>query len=459
MPAEPSEQTASLPRFGFSSRIGFVLAAAGSAVGLGNIWSFPAQVAENGGAAFVLVYLGLSLLLAYPALVAELMIGRYGQSNPVTALETLPSDKLWSPVTKVSAIIAVVMICLIFSFYSIVGGWLAGFTLAPLVEASGLTAEANWLQTFAPSRNLFLAAAFIGLTLYIVNGGVQKGIERWSARLMPLLILLLVGLIFAVLTQDGAMEGLRHYLVPDVSRINGSLIMNALGQSFFSMSLGVGAMMVYGSYLKRDANLPIVALQVCMLDTGIAVLAGLLIIPALFVALNLGVTIYLPDGHLANSDTLVFEVLPALFNNLGVMGIPVSIAFFSLMSIAALTSSISMLEVPVACLTERAGLSRKKASFVICTGVLLIVAVVISAFDPLFGAMVSLTTGYAQPLDSLLFCLFAGWLMGRDRKLQEIRRGWPDVEKSLFWKVWPWYIRVVCPVLIASVFILQHVAD
>ena len=455
MPSDSPEQIASPPRFGFSTRIGFVLAAAGSAVGLGNIWSFPAQVAENGGAAFVLVYLVLSLLLAYPALVAELVIGRYGQSNPVTALENLPEDQLWKPVTKVSGIIAVLMICLIFSFYSIIGGWLAGYTLAPLF-GSAMPDTASWLQTFAPTRNLVLAAAFIGLTLAIVNGGVQKGIERWSARLMPLLILLLIGLIFAVMTQDGAERGLQHYLVPDFSRVNSALIMSALGQSFFSVSLGVGAMMVYGSYLKRDANLPAVALQVCLLDTGIAFLAGLLIIPALFVALNLGVTIYQPDGHLANSDTLVFEVLPSLFNTLGVMGVPVALAFFSLMSIAALTSSISMLEVPVACLTERASLSRRKASFVICTGVLLIVAVVISSFDPLFGMVVSLTTGYAQPIDALLFCLFAGWLMGRHNKLKEIHRGWPEVETSLFWKIWPWYIRLVCPVMIASVFVLEH---
>ncbi|MTI14725.1 sodium-dependent transporter [Sansalvadorimonas verongulae] len=456
MPSDLPEQSTSIPRFGFSTRIGFVLAAAGSAVGLGNIWSFPAQVAENGGAAFVLVYLVLSLVLAYPALVAELMIGRYGQSNPVSALENLPEDRLWRPVTKVTAIIAVLMICLIFSFYSIVGGWLAGYTLAPLFE-SAMPDTASWLKTFAPTRNFVLAVAFIGLTLAIVNGGVQKGIERWSARLMPLLVLLLIVLIVAVMTQEGAEEGLQHYLIPDFNRINGSLILSALGQSFFSISLGVGAMMVYGSYLKRDANLPGVALQVCLLDTGIAFLAGLLIIPALFVALNLGVTIYLPDGHLANSDTLVFEVLPALFNNLGVMGIPVALAFFSLMSTAALTSSISMLEVPVACLTERGGLSRRKASFVICSGVLVVVAVVISSFDPLFSMVVNLTTGYAQPIDSLLFCLFAGWLMGRDRKLQEIQKGWPGVEHSLFWKVWPWYIRLVCPVMIASVFVLEHI--
>ncbi len=451
----PETSSTAIPRNGFSSRIGFILAAAGSAVGLGNIWSFPTQVAENGGAAFVLIYFVLSLLLAYPALVAELMIGRYGQSNPVSALEKLPDNKKWQPVTRLAGLVAVMMICLIFSFYSIVGGWLVGFTLAPLFDIAGLTQTSQWLETFSPTRNLVLAVLFIAMTLTVVNGGVKNGIERWSARLMPALILLLVSLVITVLTQDGAITGLKHYLIPDVSKITPLLVTNALGQAFFSMSLGVGAMMVYGSYLKSDTNLPSVALQVCLLDTGIAFLAGLLIIPALFVAVNLGVSIYLPDGQLANSDTLVFQVLPALFNSLGGAGIPVALAFFSLMTIAALTSSISMLEVPVACLTERAGLSRKKAGILISLGILLIVTLMISTFDPLFSAVITLTTQYAQPLNSLLFCLFAGWLMGRNNKLQEIRKGWPEVEDSWFWKVWPWYIKVVCPSLILLIFYLQ----
>ena len=451
----PSQNSPTMPRYGFSSRLGFVLAAAGSAVGLGNIWSFPTQVAENGGAAFVLVYLVLSLLLAYPALVAELMIGRYGQGDPITALEKLPENQHWRPVTRLAGLVAVLMICLIFSFYSIVGGWLIGFTLAPIVGSAGFSGIAQWLQTFSPSRNLVLAILFIAMTLAVVNGGVKEGIERWSARLMPLLVMLLVGLIAAVMTQDGAITGLRHYLIPDITKINTTLVMHALGQAFFSMSLGVGAMMVYGSYLKQNVNLPGVALQVCLLDTGIAFLAGLLIIPALFVALHLGVSIYLPDGSLANSDTLVFEVLPTLFNNLGDFGAPAALAFFSLMTIAALTSSISMLEVPVSCLTERADMPRKKASILVCLGVLLIVSLIISAFDPLFNAVITLTTQYAQPLNSLLFCLFAGWLMGRNRRLQEIRRGWPSAEHSLFWKIWPWYIRFICPTLILLIFYLQ----
>ena len=445
-----TDQPSSLARAGFSSRLGFVLAAAGSAVGLGNIWSFPTQVAENGGAAFVLVYLGLSLLLAYPALVAELMIGRYSQSNPVTALEQLPDNKFWQPLTKLTGIIAVLVICLIFSFYSIVGGWLVGFATAPLFEAMSYFELSKWMTAFSVERNLLLAFLFIAATFAVVNGGVKNGIERWSARLMPLLVLLLIGMIFTVMAQEGASDGLRHYLIPDFSQITTELMLSAMGQAFFSMSLGVCAMMIYGSYLRRDTNLPGVALQVCLLDTGIAFLAGLLIIPALYVALNNGVSIY-DNGYLVNSDTLVFDVLPSLFNRMGVEGIFMSLGFFALMSIAALTSSISMLEVPVSSLTERTRLTRSQAGLLVCCGVLVITSLLTLFFDPLFNTTVTLTTRYAQPITSLLFCVYAGWLLSRHKKLQEISRGWPHAEKSWFWKIWPWYIKVICPVMIGFI--------
>ncbi|OED51032.1 transporter [Endozoicomonas sp. (ex Bugula neritina AB1)] len=452
--SESNRQPTSL-RVSFSTRLGFVLAAAGSAVGLGNIWSFPTQAAQNGGAAFVVMYLALSLLLAYPVLIAELVIGRYGQSNPITALERLPFNHRWRTLTKTTGIVAILFVCLIYSFYSIVGGWLLGFTLSSAFAIIGLDNISLWLVEFSVARNLIMATLFIGLTILVVNGGVKEGIERWSGRLMPALIILLIGLIAFVLTREGATEGLKHYLIPDFSRINSQLVMSALGQAFFSMSLGVGVMIVYGSYLKRDANLPITALQVCFLDTGIAFLAGLLIIPALFVAQNLGVSIFLPNGELVNSDTLVFEVLPALFQSMGPSGIFVALAFFSLMTIAALTSSISMLEAPVSCMTERFRVNRTRSCVLVSLSVLIITALIIVNFDLLFNAVITLTTQYAQPINSLLICIYAGWLMCRNQKLQEIKKGWPDVENSLFWKIWPWHIRLVCPLLIAGIIIIQ----
>ena len=443
-------QSHTQPRGQFSSRLGFVFAAAGSAVGIGNIWGFPTQVADNGGAAFLIIYLILSLLLAYPALVAELMIGRYSQANPITALERLPHAQAFSKHGHALGCLAVITICLIFAFYSIIGGWLIAYGLAPVFNEIGLDSAANWLVSFTPERNLIMTACFIVMTLTVVNGGIEKGIERWSSRLMPLLVILLLILIGCVMSQDGAPDGLRHYLVPDFSKVTPSLLFNALGQSFFSMSLGVGAMMAYGSYLSKRANLPAMALQVCLLDTGIAFLAGLLIIPCMFVALKSGMVIYDDNGLLHSSDTLVFNVLPAFFSSLGAIGSVLGVMFFVLMTIAALTSSISMLEVPVSCLTERGKLSRRKASLVICLPVLLLCTLIIANFSTLFSGVITLTTRYAQPFNALLFCLFAGWLMHRNHRLKEIQQGFSQVEETLFWRIWPLYVRYCCPVLIGS---------
>lgn len=447
---DTSLQTHSQPRGQFSSRLGFVFAAAGSAVGIGNIWGFPTQVADNGGAAFLVIYLILSLLLAYPALVAELMIGRYSQTNPITALERLPHTRAFSKHGRALGYLAVITICLIFTFYSIIGGWLIAYGLAPVCSEAGLETVASWLVSFTPERNLVMTACFIVMTLVVVNGGIEQGIEKWSARLMPLLVILLLILIGCVIGQDGAVDGLRHYLVPDFRKVTPSLLFNALGQSFFSMSLGVGAMMAYGSYLNKQANLPALALQVCLLDTGIAFLAGLLVIPCMFVALHGGMMIYDDNGLLHSSDTLVFDVLPAFFSSLGTIGSVLSVMFFALMTIAALTSSISMLEVPVSCLTERGHFSRQQASSAVCLLVMLLCTLVIIDFDTLFGGIITLTTRYAQPFNALLFCLFAGWLMHRNHRLKEIQQGFSQVEETLFWRIWPWYVRYCCPVLIGS---------
>lgn len=244
------------------------------------------------------------------------------------------------------------------------------------------------------------------------------------------------------------MEGLRLYLVPDFSKFTPSLLFNALGQSFFSMSLGVGAMMAYGSYLSKKENLPAVALQVCLLDTGIAFLAGLLVIPCMFVALHNGMVIYDANGLLESNDILVFTVLPAFFASLGSLGTLLSILFFILMTIAALTSSISMLEVPVSCLVERRGLVRKRASIAVCLLVMLLCTLIITNYDALFTGVVTLTTRYAQPFNALLFCVFAGWLMHRNHQLQEIKQGFHQAEHTIFWRIWPWYVRYLCPALI-----------
>ena len=437
----------------FSSRLAFIFAASGSAVGLGNIWGFPTNAAENGGAAFVLIYLILAFLLAYPAMMAELIIGRHTRSNMVSALQSISPGQTAKTVGKLVGIGGMVTAGLILSFYSIVAGWMLAFMLEPITAVLGLTDVSQWLTDFSLVRNIGFAAVFVLLTVFIISAGVEQGIEKWSSRLMPSLFLLMGGLILYVLTQEGAMEGLRHYLVPDFSQItNPKLIVSAMGQAFFSMSLGVGTMLVYGSYIRADENLPVVGALVTLTDTSVAFLAGLLVLPAIFVAQNLGVTIYAESGALIAGPDLIFQVLPALFEGMGATGLLVGFAFFVLMSIAAVTSSISMLEVPVSYAVEAHQINRHKATWLVGLLVFGISTIICLNFESLFGFVITMTTERAQPLLSMMLCIFAGWIFYRNSILQELKSGSPDLEQGLFWKIWPVYVKFFCPALILLTF-------
>ncbi len=433
----------------FSSRLGFVLAASGSAVGLGNIWGFPTQVASNGGAAFVLMYLILAFLLAYPVLMAELLIGRATKANVVDALGQVSGGRAgrfvggWGIVT----------VSLILAFYAIVGGWMLSHTLEAIANLLGWQPLSQWLVSFSLERNLLFCAVFMLLTVGIVSGGVVNGIERWSVRLMPTLFVIMLVLFTYVMTQDGAMDGLKVYLLPDFSQIlKPDLLISAMGQAFFSMSLGVGTMLIYGSYVSHSENLPRLGAAVSLVDIGVAVLAGLLIIPAMYVALNNGVQIFAENGRLLSEDTLIFTVLPSLFNTMGLVGGVVAFAFFLLMSIAALTSSISMLEVPVSYVVEKHNLARQKSVWLIAAVIFALSSVIIINFDTLFGFVIALTTRYSQPLLGLMLCLFAGWIWRRNDILQELKKGDELAEQRFFWRIWPWYVKFVCPVIILVMF-------
>jgi NSS family neurotransmitter:Na+ symporter len=433
----------------FSSRLGFIFAASGSAVGLGNIWGFPTNAAENGGAAFVLMYLILAFLLAYPALMAELIIGRHTRSNMVDAMQAIASGPIAKSVGKLTGILGMVTASLILCFYSIVAGWMIAFLLEPVTVAFNLPALGSWLTDFSLSRNIGFSALFVLLTVLIISSGVEQGIEKWSQRLMPALFVLFAGLIIYVLTQEGAMAGLKVYLVPDFSQMSDpKLIVSAMGQAFFSMSLGVGTMLVYGSYISGDENLPLVGALVTLTDMGVAFLAGLLVLPAMFVAQHLGVTITGEGGSLIAGPDLIFKVLPALFDGMGSTGLLVGLGFFALMSIAAVTSSISMLEVPVSYAVEAHKLDRLKATWLVGLVIFAVSAVISANFDSLFGFVITLTTERAQPLLSMVVCIFAGWVFHRNSILQEIQAGNPNVEQGLFWKIWPGYVKFLCPVLI-----------
>ena len=437
----------------FSSRFGFVMAAAGSAVGLGNIWGFPTQAASNGGAAFLLVYLALAFSLAYPALMAELIIGRHAHANAVNALRLISPNQLLRNIGTTTGVVGFIVASLILSFYGIVAGWMIAFCLSAPVELLGMTDFANWLTSFGFTRNVLFMALFMVFTVGIISAGVKDGIERWSARLMPLLLASLVLLVVYVLSLDGATDGLKVYLLPDFERaLSPKLIIAALGAAFFSLSLGVGTMLIYGSYISDKENLPVVGALVTLVDISIAVLAGFLVLPAMYVALFNGVEIFTEAGTLIAEDTLIFTVLPELFKTMGLAGIVVSFMFFFLMSIAALTSSISMLEVPVAYTVEEHGLQRKTAVYLIGGFIACMSTVILLNFEALFGFVVAFTTRYSQPLLGFMFCIYAGWIWHRDQLLQEVRKGSPQVEHTLFWKVWPWYVKLVCPVVILAIF-------
>ncbi|MGS2723171.1 sodium-dependent transporter [Porticoccus sp. GXU_MW_L64] len=437
----------------FSSRFGFIMAAAGSAVGLGNVWGFPTNTAENGGGAFVLLYFVLAFVLAYPALMAELVIGRHTRANMVGALCQVAGKGPMSRVGKFTGLYAVLVASLILSFYSIVAGWMIAHLAEPIASALGSDSVARWLVESSTSRSLFFTLLFALATIWVISRGVEKGIEKWSSRLMPSLLLLLGALIVYVLLQEGAAEGLALYLKPDFSQItNPNIVVEAMGQAFFSLSLGVGTMLIYGSYISHRENLPKLGAIVTVVDTGIAFMAGLLIIPAMFVAQNNGVAIF-NNGELVAGPGLIFQTLPSLFATMGAVGQFFAFAFFALMTIAALTSSISMLEVPVAYSVENHDQPRPKTAWLVGGVIFAISALIIFSGDAVFGFVVDLTTKYSQPMLGLLLCLFAGWVMHRNKLLEEIKQGLSDAEHSLFWKIWPGYVRYVCPLLIAVTFI------
>jgi neurotransmitter:Na+ symporter, NSS family len=429
----------------FSSSFGFVMAAAGSAIGLGNVWGFPTQTAENGGAAFVLLYVIIAFLVGYPILLAEFTIGRHAHSNPVGAYQKIPGGKKFVPL----GFVGLITVGLILSFYSIIAGTTLAYFISPILDFLGAVSTAEWVISQGIVSNMLFATLFFFLTIIIVAAGIKNGIEKWSSRLMPTLLFILIVLVIYVLTLEGAMEGLKVYLLPDFTKIlNPDLFTSALGQAFFSLSLGVGSMLVLASYTSDKENLVRLGRLVTLSDVGIAFLAGLLVIPAMYAAAASGTEIFDQAGNLISGPNLIFQVLPALFKSMGPIGIGVSLIFFFLLIIAALTSTISMLEVPVAYAVDNKNVSRKTASIFIGISFWAVSMIIALNFELLFGLVVTLTTEYIQPLLGFFICIFVGWVMNRNALIQEIKQGNPGIEKTLFMKVWPFFVRYVAPLLI-----------
>lgn len=436
-------------RGNWNSKLGFVLAAAGSAVGLGNIWAFPNQVAQNGGAAFLIVYLLCCFTVGYPVMVAELTIGRKTCKNPVGAFRSLGGGLF--PLIGYWGIICGVMIL---AFYNVVAGWTLGHVFEEIAHFSGAAEMASLLGDLGNGhKNALFSILFMGATLGIVVGGVSGGIERATKTMMPMLIGILIFMIGYVVFQQGAEEGLGVYLRPDFSKINASLVYSAMGQAFFSLSLGMGALITYGSYLDRRQNIPEAAAYVTLADLLIAFLAGLLIMPAMFVAQDRGVPIMDAAGNLLSSTGLVFNVLPNMFHILGnPVGFFLGVMFFVLLSIAALTSTISLLEVPVSFLIDEHGLKRTHAATAVA-GAVGLLSVGISYDTSWIGTLVNIFNNIGLPLGGLMICLFLGYYWKTAGALEEMRDGFAGVHDSIFARLWPAFMTVVCPILIAIVLV------
>jgi NSS family neurotransmitter:Na+ symporter len=433
----------------FGSRFGFIMAAAGSAVGVGNIWGFPTQAASNGGGAFLMVYMFLIFLLGYPMLVAELMVGRHGQTNPADAMAKLGRSPATKMIGSLIGLASIICAALIFSFYAVLSGWFVSNTLAPIASIVGADEVSRWLIDFSLSRNVVFTLVFALMCVYVIQKGVQDGIEKWSKRLMPLLFAILIASVIYILFQPGAMEGVEALFTVDFDKIlHPDVIIGALGQTFFSLSIGTGAMMIYGSYLKANENISKLAVHVTFMDTGVAFLAAMLILPAMYVAKHNGVTIFDADGNLLSSDTLVFTVLPALFATMGAAEHVVAIIFFALMSVAALTSAMSVVEVPTSYIVDKTSMSRKKVTWIVGAVLTVLAMAVVSNFDFMFGFMIKISTEIIQPLVCLGLAIFVGWVWHRNSLLTEIKgQDGADVN-GIFWKVWPLYVKFVCPALI-----------
>ena len=432
----------------WGSRVGFILAAAGSAVGLGNIWRFPYITGQSGGAAFVVVYLLCVVLICLPYLFAELVLGRHTQKNPLGAIRAIRPGSPWVLVGGLCVLTGV----FILSYYSVIAGWTFGYIFKNLLFAHldfGHFIASPWIV-------IPLFALFLGLTMLVVFGGVEEGIERWSKVLMPLLILLLLILIIRAVTLPGAEKGLVFYLKPDFSKVTAQVVMAALGQAFFSLSLGMGAMITYGSYLSRHEDVVVAGSYVALFDTLIALMAGFMIFPAVFAT-----------GHdPASGPALVFIVLPEIFQALP-LGNLIGALFFLLLSIAALTSTVSLLEVVVAYFVDERRWSRKRSVWVVGALTFLIglpsalsqgTVAGLSNMDWLFGAdgllgqhdflsiMDAIWGNLALALGALLISIFVGWVWGADRAAEELRQG-SRVGPGLV-RVWQFFIRYVCPVVI-----------
>jgi NSS family neurotransmitter:Na+ symporter len=438
-------------RDGFTSKFGILCATAGSAIGLGNIWRFPYVVGENGGGAFLLVYLGFILLLGIPVMLSELVIGRRGQRNTFGSFRKLAPGKPW----WIIGVMGIAAAFMILAFYSTIAGWTLEYIVKSLANAfKGQTSDglAEMFREFHTGTfwPLLWQVVFMIMTAWIILAGVKKGIEKYSKILMPFLVGLLVIMAIRSITLPGAIGGLRFLFKPDFSEITAGVFLAALGQAFFSLSIGMGAIITYGSYINKQNNLASIAAEVSIADSLIALLAGVAIFPAVF-AFNLDP---------AEGPGLIFHVLPSIFQQLP-GGYFFAIIFFVLLAIAAVTSSISILEVVVAFLVEELNITRKKATIMATSAALFVGVFCTLSFSSLdnltigghtiFGVLDFTASNILLPLGGLLIVLFVGWVMKATDVKDELSNS--GLLKVRLFAGFQFIIKFIAPVAIAIIFL------
>lgn len=437
----------------WGSKLGFIMAAAGSAVGLGNIWRFPYVTGENGGAAFVLIYLVCVFLIGVPLLYVELALGRASGRNPVGAFQ---KTKPGTPFIF-TGVLCLMACFFVLTYYGVIAGWTISFAWSQITQNALVFEEyiAN------PGSVLPVFAGFIALTIYIVSAGVEKGIEKWSKILMPILFVLMLVIIGRSLTLDGAEKGISYYLNPDFSKINGKVVLMALGQAFFSLSVGWGLMITYGSYMPKSQNIVSNGLWVASADTLVAILAGFMVFPAVF-------AFGMDPGA---GPGLTFVTLPKVFAQMPA-GWVFGAIFFCLLSVAAVTSSISMLEVPVSYFVDDQPSARKKAAIIV--GIFAFLIGIPSAManggSEFFSNMELMgKKGFLDIMDqvfgtlcliliSLSLSIYVGWVWKTEPAIKEISEGCPWFDQPLLAgvspdQVWAFFIKYICPVVISLVLV------
>ncbi|WP_307757413.1 sodium-dependent transporter [uncultured Mediterranea sp.] len=443
-------------RANFGSKLGVILASAGSAVGLGNIWRFPFETGNHGGAAFILIYLGCVLFFGIPIMVAEFSIGRHSRANTAGAYQKLAPGTHWRWVGRMGVLAGF----LILGYYSVVAGW----TLEYIVQAGTNAFAGQSANDFIASFNGFIAhpwrpalwmVAFMLMTHFIIVKGVEKGIEKSAKIMMPMLFLLLIVLAVCSVSLPGAGAGIEFLLKPDFSKVDGNVLLGAMGQAFFSLSLGMGCLCTYASYFRNDTNLPKTALNVGWIDTMVAILAGFIIFPAAF---SVGIQ---PDA----GPSLLFITLPNVFQqafgNLPWLAVILSIMFYVLLALAALTSTISLHEVVTAYLHEEFNLTRGRAAKLVtagCTflGVLCSLSLGVGKELTIFGLTLFdlfdfLTAKIMLPLGGFFIAIFTGWYLDKRIVWEEVSNN-GTLPKAVY-RIWLFLLKYIAPIGIGFIFI------